>query len=62
MFIAVALMCQSMNLSDCSMMISEQVFINEAACVEFRDAQVMTTGPQGLIVGAACFKIPGEEA
>ncbi len=55
-------MCQSMNLSDCSMMIAEQVFVNEAACVEFRDAKVMTMGPQGLIVGAACFKIPGEEA
>lgn len=62
MFVAIALMCTSMNLADCEMMIAEQVFITEEACVAFRDAQVMTMGPKGLIVGAGCFKVPGEEA
>ena len=62
MFVAVALMCSSMNLQDCEMMIADQVFITEEACVAFRDAQVMTEGPKGLIVGAGCFKVPGEEA
>lgn len=62
MFVAIALMCTSMNLVDCEMMIAEQVFITEEACVAFRDAQVMTMGPKGLIVGAGCFKVPGEEA
>lgn len=62
MFIAMALMCTSMRLQDCSMMIADQVFVTEEACVAFRDAQVMTMGPKGLIVGAGCFKVPGEEA
>ena len=62
MFVAIALMCTSMNLQDCEMMIADQVFVTEEACVAFRDAQVMTMGPKGLIVGAGCFKVPGEEA
>ena len=62
MFVAVALMCTSMNLQDCEMMIADQVFVTEEASVAFRDAQVMTMGPKGLIVGAGCFKVPGEEA
>lgn len=62
MFVAIALMCTSMNLQDSEMMIADQVFVTEEACVAFRDAQVMTMGPKGLIVGAGCFKVPGEEA
>lgn len=62
MFIAMALMCTSMNLADCEMMILDQVFITEEECVKVRDSQVMTMGPRGLIVGAGCFKVPVEEA
>lgn len=61
MFVAVALMCFSPDLRDCEMMINEQVFVTEEACIAVRDAAIGTTGPKGLIVGAACFKIPGEE-
>ncbi len=62
MFVAVALMCYSLDIRDCEMMINQKVFITEEACLEVRDAAIGTTGPAGLIVGAACFKIPGEEA
>ena len=62
MFVAVALMCYSLDIRDCEMMIKQEVFLTEEACVAARDAAIGTTGPAGLIVGAACFKIPGEEA
>lgn len=57
MFIAIALMCVELDLSTCSMMIWNDTFITEEACLSSNEAVLGTMGPQGVIVRTACFKV-----
>lgn len=57
MFIAIALMCVESDLRTCSMMIWDDTFITEEACLASNKEVLGMLGPQGYIVNTACFKV-----
>ena len=62
MFIAVALMCLSLDVQTCTMMAWKEGFMTHEACEAHASRYLGQPGPQGLIVSAGCFQIPGEDA
>lgn len=60
MFIAVALMCYSLDVQTCTMMSWKDVFVTHEACEAHGQQMLGQMGPQGVIVNVACFKMPGE--